>query len=117
MTSRPVGQEGHCFLVVCSSPWPRKEFDWNGDVATRVDMRTTKVKFFKKYFSEGMSDPGKIIRPGRWMFLTWGRLMKANSQKQRCLVLHHNQFLDVLVKNNDYDVKTQVMKQNQESRV
>ena len=65
MTSRPVGQEGHCFLVVCSSPWPRKEFDWNGDVATRVDMRTTKVKFFKKYLSEGMSDPGKIIHPER----------------------------------------------------
>ena len=65
MTSRPVGQEGHCFLVVCSSPWPRKEFDWNGDVATRADMRTTKVKFFMKYLSEGMSDPGKIIRPGR----------------------------------------------------
>ena len=63
MTSRPVGQEGHCFLVVCSSPWPRKEFDWNGDVATRVDMRTTKVKFFTKYLSEGMRDPGKIIRP------------------------------------------------------
>ena len=41
MTSRPVDQEGHCFLVVCSSPRPRKEFDWNGDVATRVDMRTT----------------------------------------------------------------------------
>ena len=39
--------------------------DWNGDVATRVDMRTTKVKFFKKYLFEGMSDPGKIIRPGR----------------------------------------------------
>ena len=46
-------------------PWPRKEFDWNGDVATRVDTRTTKVKFFKIYLSEGMSDPGKIIRPGR----------------------------------------------------
>ena len=57
MASRPVGQEGHCSLVVCSSPWPRKEFDWNGDVATRVDMRTTKVKFFKKYLCEGMSDP------------------------------------------------------------
>ena len=65
MTSRPVGQEGHCSLVVCSSPWPRKEFDWNGDVATRVDMRSTKVRFFKKYLSEGKSDPGKIIRPGR----------------------------------------------------
>ena len=37
MTSRPVGQEGHCFFSCCSSPWPRKEFDWNGDVATRVD--------------------------------------------------------------------------------
>ena len=48
-----------------SSPWPRKEFDWNDDVATRVDMRTTKVKFFTKYLSEGMSDPGKIIRPGK----------------------------------------------------
>ena len=65
MTSRPVGQEGHCFLVVCSSPWPSKEFDWNGDVATRVDMRTTKVKFFKKYLSERMSNSGRIIRPGR----------------------------------------------------
>ena len=65
MTSRPVGQEGHCSLVVCSSPWQRKEFDWNGDVATRMDMRTTKVKFFNKYLFEGMSDPGKIIRPGR----------------------------------------------------
>ena len=54
MTSRPVGQEGHCSLVVCSSPWPSKEFDCNGDVATRVDMRTTKVKFFKKYLSEGI---------------------------------------------------------------
>ena len=28
-------------------------------------LRTTKVKFFKKYLSEGMSDPGEIIRPGR----------------------------------------------------
>ena len=65
MTSRPVGQKKHCFLVVCFSPWPRKEFVWNGDVATRVNMRTTKVKIFKNYLAEGMSDPGKIIRPGR----------------------------------------------------
>ena len=65
MTSRPVGQEGRCSLVVCSSPWPRKKFDWNGDVATRVAMRTTEVKFFKKYLFERMSDPGKIIRFGR----------------------------------------------------
>ena len=64
--SWPTGREVMTTsLVVCSSPWPRKEFDWNGDVATRVDMRTTKVKFFKKYLFEGMSDPGKIIRPGR----------------------------------------------------
>ena len=43
--------------------WPtgRKEFDWNGDVATRVDMRTTKVRFFKKYLSEGMSEFCLII--------------------------------------------------------
>ena len=25
-------------------------------------LRTTKIEFFKKYLSEGMSDPGKIIR-------------------------------------------------------
>ena len=37
------------FLVVCSSPWPRKEFDWNGDVATLVDMRTTKVKSINQF--------------------------------------------------------------------
>ena len=57
-------------------------------------MRTTKVKFFRKYLSEGMSDPGKIIRPGRWMFLTWGRLMKANSQKQRCLALRDHIYVN-----------------------
>ena len=36
MTSRPVGKEEHCFLVVALHP-ARNEFDWNGDVATRVD--------------------------------------------------------------------------------
>ena len=89
MTSRPVGQEGRCSLVVCSSPWPRKEFDWNGDVATRVDMRTTKVKFFKKYLSEGMSDPGKIIRPEKMnVFLPEGGLIgRLIAWKQRCLAL------------------------------
>ena len=87
----PYGRPGRTFLFSCwSSPWPRKEFDWNGDVATRVDMRTTKVKFFKKYLSKGMSDPSKIIRPGRWMFITWGRLMKGNSQKQRCHALRYD---------------------------
>ena len=58
--SWPTGRE-----VMTTTGRPRKEFDWNGDVATRVDMRTTKVEFLKKYLSEGMSDPGKIIRPGR----------------------------------------------------
>ena len=60
MTSRLVGQEGHCFLVVDLHPGHVKSLTGNGDVATRVDMRTTKVKFFKKYLY-----PGKIIRPGR----------------------------------------------------
>ena len=42
---------------------PLVGYDWNGDVATRVDMRTTKYKFLKKYLSKGMSVPGKIMRP------------------------------------------------------
>ena len=45
MTSRTVGQEGHCFLVACSTPWPRKECDWNGDVATRVDCVPQRLNF------------------------------------------------------------------------
>ena len=53
----------HFVLVINGNRINR--FDWNGDVATRVDMRTTKVKFFKKYLSQGMSDPDKIIRPGK----------------------------------------------------
>ena len=72
MTSRPVGQEGHCFLVVDLHPG-----HWNGDVATRVDMRTTKVKFFTKYLSEGMNDPGKIIRPGQ-RCRSWGGWIPPN---------------------------------------
>ena len=60
-----------CFLVAHSTFNPQIRYclvvvrTKNGDVATREDMRTTKVKFFKKYLFEGMSDPGKIIRPGR----------------------------------------------------
>ena len=50
-------------------------------------MRFTKVKFFKKYLSEGMSVPVKIIRPGRLMYLTRERLIKANILKQCCLAL------------------------------
>ena len=87
----PSGRPGRTLLFsYWFSPWPRKEFDWNGDVATRVDMRTTKVKFFKKYLCERMSDPGTIIRPGRWKFLTWERLRKTNCLKQRCLVLRYD---------------------------
>ena len=32
----PSGRPGRTLLCSCSSPWPRKEFDWNGDVATRL---------------------------------------------------------------------------------
>ena len=35
-------------------------------------MRTTKVKFFKKYLSEDMSDPSKIVRPGNECILPEG---------------------------------------------
>ena len=45
MTSRPVGQEGHCFYSCCSSPWPRKEFDWNGDVDWNHDFTATSPFF------------------------------------------------------------------------
>ena len=70
MISRPVGQERYCFLVVDLHPGQVKSLTGNGDVATRVDMHTTKVKFFKKYLSEGMRDHGKIIRLRKEMFLT-----------------------------------------------
>ena len=53
MTSRPVGQEGHCFLVVCSSPWPRKEFDWNGDVATRVECVPQRLNSLRNIYAKG----------------------------------------------------------------
>ena len=52
-TSRPVGQEGHCFLVICSSPWPRKEFDWNGDVATRVDCVPQRLNSLGNIYAKG----------------------------------------------------------------
>ena len=35
-----------------------------------MDMRTTKVKFFKEYLYEGMSDPFKVIRPRQCMACT-----------------------------------------------
>ena len=53
MISRPVGQEEHCFLVVCSSPWPRKEFDWNGDVATRVDCVSQRLNSLGNIYPKG----------------------------------------------------------------
>ena len=40
-------------------------FDWNGDVATRVDCVPQRLNSLRKYLYEGMSDPGKIIGPGR----------------------------------------------------
>ena len=49
----PVDQEGHCFLVVCSSPWPRKEFDWNGDVATRVDCVPQRLNSLRNIYPKG----------------------------------------------------------------
>ena len=39
MTSRPAGQEGHCFLIVDLHPGHVKSLTGIGDVATRVDMR------------------------------------------------------------------------------
>ena len=52
MTSRPVGQDGHCFLVVALQ-WPRKEFDWNGDVATRVDCVPQRLNFLRNIYPKG----------------------------------------------------------------
>ena len=46
-------QEGHCFLVVCSSPWPRKEFDWNGDVATGVDCVPQRLNSLRNIYPKG----------------------------------------------------------------
>ena len=56
---------------VATSPFQSNSLLGQGEEQTTKEqcpswhMRTTKVKFFKKYLSEGMSDPGKIIRPGR----------------------------------------------------
>ena len=52
--------------------WPTGREVMTTSVATRVDMRTTKVKFFKKCLSEWMIDPGKIIRPEDECFLPEG---------------------------------------------
>ena len=61
---RCFGPSSFAFLVIDLHPGHVKDLtsvmtlshDW---------LRTTKVKFFKLYLSEGMDDPGKIIRSGR----------------------------------------------------
>ena len=52
-TGLQARKEGHCFLVVCSSPWPRKEFDWNGDVATRVDCVPQRLNSLRNIYPKG----------------------------------------------------------------
>ena len=42
-----------------------KEFDWIGDVATRVDCVPQKLNSLRNIYPKGMSEPGKILRPGR----------------------------------------------------
>ena len=37
----------------CSSPWPRKEFDWNGDVATRVDCVPQRLNSLRNIYPKG----------------------------------------------------------------
>ena len=37
----------------CSSPWPRKEFDWNGDVATRVDCVPQRLDSLRNIYAKG----------------------------------------------------------------
>ena len=56
--SWPTGRE----VMTTSSCWVR---GYNSTPSPTVQSTPVKVKFFKKYLSEGMSDPGKIIRPGR----------------------------------------------------
>ena len=35
-----------------SSPWPRKEFDWNGDVATRVDCVPQRLNSLRNIYAK-----------------------------------------------------------------
>ena len=35
------------------SPWPRKEFDWNGDVATRVDCVPQRLNSLRNIYPKG----------------------------------------------------------------
>ena len=64
MTSRPVDQEGHCFLAFDLHPGHVQDLT-SVVTDTHESIRTTKVKFYNIYLSKGMSDPGKIIRSGR----------------------------------------------------
>ena len=50
----PSGRPGRTLLFsCCSSPWPRKEFDWNGDVATRVDCVSQRLNSLRNIYPKG----------------------------------------------------------------
>ena len=40
-------------ISCCSSPWSRKEFDWNGDVATRVDCVPQRLNSLRNIYAKG----------------------------------------------------------------
>ena len=60
MTSRPVGPEGHCFLFIAFHIGHVKDLT-SAVTKPHEWIRTTKIRFFRIYLCEGMSDPGKII--------------------------------------------------------
>ena len=48
------GRPGRTLLFsCCSSPWPRTEFDWNGDVATRVDCVPQRLNSLRNIYPKG----------------------------------------------------------------
>ena len=50
----PSGRPGRTLLFsCCSSPWPHKEFDWNGDVATRVDCVPQRLDSLRNIYPKG----------------------------------------------------------------
>ena len=50
----PSGRPGRTLLFsCCSSPWPRKEVDWNGDVATRVDCVPQRLNSLRNIYPKG----------------------------------------------------------------
>ena len=81
MTSRPVGQEGHCIFSCWSSPWPRKEFDWNGDVATRVDCVPQRLNSLRNIYPKGWLILARsFVLEDEWFSPEggWWRLMARN---------------------------------------